>query len=174
MKESSAMRRSYGQSMVEFALILPLLLLLIFAIIDLGWYVYNYASVNQAARNGSEAAAGLPPYEAVLEDPALKIDDPCYQTILALAQSQVIQPLAAGVSVRYPDDSFDPPRSVGNPIEVSVTYRIEPLTPLFQYIPLANGGVFTFTARSVRSIEALGFIPPSPEHPDGIACDDGN
>lgn len=45
-----------GQAVVEFALVLPLFLLLIFAIIEFGWMFYNYISVENAARNAARIA----------------------------------------------------------------------------------------------------------------------
>jgi Flp pilus assembly protein TadG len=157
--------------MVEMALLLPFMLLLIFGIIDLGWYVYGFGTVYQAARNGSEAAAQLPPYEDTLEDPALMAEDPCYLTILSEVTKQtVLFDLSNSVTVRYPDDSLGMKRDVGNPIEVRVTATLRPLTPLPQFTTLANNGVYTLTASSIRSIEALGNTPPSEDYPNGIIC----
>lgn len=42
-----------GQSLVEFALVLPIFLLLLFGLIDIGRYVYTANAVNQAAREGA-------------------------------------------------------------------------------------------------------------------------
>lgn len=44
---------SRGQAMVEFALVLPLFLLLLFAFIDVGRYVYSTTAYGQAAREGA-------------------------------------------------------------------------------------------------------------------------
>ena len=51
---------SRAQGMVEFALILPLLLLLLIGIIEFGYYFFIYSSVNSAAREAVRygAAAG--------------------------------------------------------------------------------------------------------------------
>ena len=45
-----------GQAMVEFAIVLPLLLLVICAIIDFGWIFYNNISVNNCSREGARYA----------------------------------------------------------------------------------------------------------------------
>ena len=55
-------QKTPGQSMVEMALLLPLIVMVIFGIIDMGWYIFGYATVYQAARNGAEKAAEIPPY----------------------------------------------------------------------------------------------------------------
>ena len=46
-----------GQAMVEFALLLPVLLLLLCAIIDFGWLYFNQLLLNNAAREGARYAA---------------------------------------------------------------------------------------------------------------------
>lgn len=56
-KEVKAMRkRESGQSAVEFALVLPILLLLVCGIIDFGWLFYNQLSVENACREGARVA----------------------------------------------------------------------------------------------------------------------
>jgi hypothetical protein len=49
--------RSRGQSLVEFALILPILAFLIFGLLDLGRAVYVYNTLANAARAGARVAA---------------------------------------------------------------------------------------------------------------------
>ena len=45
-----------GQSLVEFALVLPILLMLLCGIIDFGWLYYNQITLNNAAREGARYA----------------------------------------------------------------------------------------------------------------------
>ena len=45
-----------GQAMVEFALILPVFLLILCGIIDFGWLFYNQLSLNNACREGARYA----------------------------------------------------------------------------------------------------------------------
>ena len=45
-----------GQALVEFALVLPVLLLLIFGIVDAGRLIYTYNTVSNAARNAARVA----------------------------------------------------------------------------------------------------------------------
>ena len=49
-------RGQESQALIEFALISPLLLLLIFGIIDIGRAVFYYDTLNHAAREGARAA----------------------------------------------------------------------------------------------------------------------
>ena len=45
-----------GQAMVEFALVIPIFLLIIFGILDLGRAVYAYSTLNNASREGARLA----------------------------------------------------------------------------------------------------------------------
>lgn len=52
-----SLRKEKGQATVEFALVLPLLILLIFGMMDFGWLFYNKIEVNNASREGARYAA---------------------------------------------------------------------------------------------------------------------
>lgn len=54
---SAARRRSTGQAMVEMALVLPILLMILFGIIDMGWLLFRWVSLHSAAREGLRIAA---------------------------------------------------------------------------------------------------------------------
>lgn len=49
-------KKESGQSVVEFAVVLPILLLIVCAIIDFGWLFYNNISVNNCSREGARFA----------------------------------------------------------------------------------------------------------------------
>lgn len=49
-------KREDGQAMVEFALILPIFLLILCGILDFGWLFYNQLSLNNACREGARYA----------------------------------------------------------------------------------------------------------------------
>jgi Flp pilus assembly protein TadG len=49
-------RRQRGQSLVEFALVLPLIVLLIFGVLDAGRAIFVYNSLSQAARQANRTA----------------------------------------------------------------------------------------------------------------------
>lgn len=46
-----------GQALVEFALVIPILLLILFAIIDVGRYVYSWNAINEASRAGARSGS---------------------------------------------------------------------------------------------------------------------
>lgn len=55
-RKSARDKREDGQAMVEFALILPVFLLILCGIIDFGWLFYNQLSLNNACREGARYA----------------------------------------------------------------------------------------------------------------------
>lgn len=158
-------RRSNGQSTVEMALILPLLLLTMFGIIDLGYYVYGYSTIYFAARNGTEVAAELPPIANKLNDAS----DGCTGAILDATQKGVVMFSdfsTNNVVISYPTNN----RALGEPIQVRIQYNIQPLTPLFRLVRFGNQGVMPVNIAARRSIEALGNGPITSQNPNGIVC----
>jgi Flp pilus assembly protein TadG len=63
-------RKTSGQSLLEFALILPLLLVLVMGLFEFGRAVFYYAALNNAAREGTRVAIVQPECD-------LRIDDDC-------------------------------------------------------------------------------------------------
>lgn len=60
MNKRRLLKSSPGQSLVEFAVILPVLLLLVMGAIDFGRVYFAYVSVTNGARNGAEYASHGP------------------------------------------------------------------------------------------------------------------
>src|SRR5260221_8175300 len=50
-------RKARGQALVEFALVLPMLMLLLTASIDFGWMMFNYVSLYNGLREGIRYAS---------------------------------------------------------------------------------------------------------------------
>lgn len=138
--------RSRGQGLVEFALVIPLVLLLFMAIFDLGTAVFSYNSLTNAAREGARLAI-------VNQDEA---------SIIQRAEGQVFvaEIDAPNVTIGYYEANDDGTPNTGDecdPVAVGClavvtfesTYR--PLTPIIAQVLFANG--VTFTASSVLSVE---------------------
>ena len=120
--------RTRGQSLVEFALVLPLFLVLVMAIMDLGLAVFSYNSITNAAREGARLAV-------VNQDTA---------KVIARAQSQAGVARTPTVTVAFyqANDDGTPNTSVTCPIGsstyigvgclavVTFTGVYEPITPL--------------------------------------------
>ena len=172
-------RRSSGQSVVEMAFVLPVLVLVLFGIIDFGYYIYGYATIYQAARNGAEKAAQIPPYQTKIS-PTLSTQETCVRNILETVQSQATLfprltandgQLDSRIQIVYPTDTAGPTgRQLGAPIEIRITYSIQPLTPLWRFVTLGQSGTMRVNAVSRRSIESLGMNPNPNYAPNLIAC----
>jgi len=168
-------KRTDGQSMVEMALLLPVLVLIIFGIIDLSYYIFGYSTMYQAVRNGAEKAADIPPYPSKVGplNPNMDRTDICVTNILSETQR---------IAVRFPDLTTDPNNSIrisyptgsthslGQPIEVAIVYKLKPLTPLWRFVTFGTSGTMTVRATARRSIEALG---DNPTALNLVACQPG-
>ncbi|MCS6881327.1 MAG: pilus assembly protein [Oscillochloridaceae bacterium] len=179
-------RRASGQSIVEMALILPFMLLVLFGIMEFGYLIWAYSTVSQAARNGAEAAAQVPPYESWLayrDNPPRDADypgfrgDACVNTVLAAVESDTTlfsgtinrgRSVVDFVTIRYPNGGNTRNLRDRGPIEVEINYPVTGLTPLYQLLRIGNSdGTITLRVVQRRSIENLGL---DPTRPAGVAC----
>lgn len=132
----NARRLSTGQTLVEYAIIVPIFLLIVLMLVDLGQAVFFYSSMQNAAREGARYA--IIPHESGGE---LSLD-------LAGAQALVIDRgiglnLALGnVQVFTLNRDADPQ---AEQVRVIVTFAFNPVSPLI--------GPLTLTARSTMWIE---------------------
>jgi Flp pilus assembly protein TadG len=139
-------RRASGQALVEFALVIPIFLLLFVALIDLGSAVFTYNSLTNAAREGARLAIVNQDTSSVLK----RAKD-------AVAIAEINDP---SVTVNFYQQNTDgtPDTSTPcNPIAngclavVSFQATYHPLTPIVGNILFPSG--VTFTAKSVLSVE---------------------
>jgi TadE-like protein len=162
-------KRSDAQSIVEMALLLPTLILILFGIIDLSYYIYGYATMYQAARNGAEKAAELPPFPRFVGPLRTTPDasELCVSNILSetLRVANRFPDLETGpgnsININYParDSNNQPLRALGAPIEISIVYNIRPLTPLWRFVTFGTQGTMRVRTTARRSLEALGDNP---------------
>ena len=110
-----AAQSSRGQTMVEFAYSIPVLLLLIFGLIDFSRAAYTAAVVQWAAQEGARSA----------------IIDPATVTQAIEGRLVGLQANRAGIVVT--------PSADGSEVTVQVTYPFEFVTPIIGR--LGNGGV---------------------------------
>jgi hypothetical protein len=127
---------STGQTLVEYAIIVPIFLLILLMLVDMGQIVFYYSSMQNAAREG--ARYGIIPHET---GGSLWLD-------LAGAQAVTIDRgiglnLAPGnVQVITLNRDADPQVEQ---VRVIVTFSFNPASPFF--------GLLTLTARSTMWIE---------------------
>jgi Flp pilus assembly protein TadG len=142
-------RRSRGQGLVEFALVLPLFLLLVFGIMDLGLAVFSYNSVTNAAREGVRLA--------IVNQDSAKV------TSKATSQARVAGTPTVTVGYYKANDDGTPDLTTTCPITGSTYIAVgclavvtfsgsyTPITPFIGRVLFKNG--VTFTAKSILPVE---------------------
>lgn len=125
-----------GQSLVEFALVLPLLLILVFGVIDFGMGLRSYISLTNAVREGARFAA--------VGNPAGTYPTDCDGATSTSVVGRVCTALGDGnlnnvqsVTVTYPDGV-----APGNRVVVSAQYEYTYITPLGDLLNFFTGGNF--------------------------------
>jgi Flp pilus assembly protein TadG len=116
-------RRDRGQSLVEFALILPLLFIVVFGIIDFGMGFHSWITVTNAAREGARLGA----VHASEDEIIAKVHD----------AANNLDPDNLDITVTNADPEAD---HVGEPVSVQVDYQYDLITPLagILHIPTFN------------------------------------
>jgi len=71
-QETAGLSRERGQSLVEAAIVVPLLLLLLAGVVELGRAFYTYIVITNAAREGARYASLYPHYCLGIEDAAFR------------------------------------------------------------------------------------------------------
>lgn len=111
-----------GQSMVEFALIVPLFLLLMFAIVDFGMGFYSWITVTNAAREGARIGAVGKDSATItqhVKDTARSLKDINSNLTISVSNAQ---------------------GSSGGTVGVTVNYKYTLITPLSGLMHLVSGG----------------------------------
>lgn len=141
--------RSRGQGLVEFALVFPLFILLVMAIVDLGLSVFAYNSITNAAREGARLA--------IVNQDTAKV------TTRAKSQASVARSQTVTVDYYQPNTDGTPDTTKACPIGSAsyiavgclavVTFQgtYAPITPIIGSIVFRNG--VTFTAETVLPVE---------------------
>ena len=104
------LKRERGESLVEFAIGVSLLLLILAGVVDLGRGFYSYVVIANAAREGARYGASYPQDEGAIRG-----------KVLAEAQGSGIALTPADVIV-----TLAPPPNKGSPVRVDVYYEFEP------------------------------------------------
>jgi len=148
--------KNRGASAVEFALIMPLFFILLFGIVDFGWYFFNQHTLQYATREGARLAlVGATLQDAVGDDDLSRRKYSIVKTIEENA-SVAIKPDDLKISIypvvpnqAEPNDSATPQNagSSGDYMRIRVLYTYKFLTPLI--------GKFFPTGGKVMRAEAL-------------------
>lgn len=117
--------RERAQSLVEFAFILPIFLLIVMATIDFAWGLRAYITITNSAREGARLAVTLGPTDP---DTVSIVQDYVADRSTGLVEG-------SDVSVNYPIDAASQ-----NPVEVTAEYDYEYITPVGKLLSLLSGG----------------------------------
>ena len=135
--------RSLGQSLVEFALILPILLILLFGILDFGRAIFAYNSVSNAARSGARVAIvnqDIGDITAAVEEEAFGLGE----------VAVTFDPNAESLP-DCPQSNAECCPAIGCVIEVAVSTEYIPATPIFSHLV----GSITVSSESQMPIERV-------------------
>jgi Flp pilus assembly protein TadG len=102
-----------GQGLVEFALVLPLLLLILIGVLDLGRLSFAAMTVTNAAREGARYGATNPTATSAI---VARAQNEAYGSIISPSQLIVSTP------------TFPEGCALGKPIQVTVTYNFQLIT----------------------------------------------
>jgi len=116
-------REEKGASAVEFALILPILVLLLFGIIQFGIAYNNYLAITHAAREGARLAAVGKYSEEIVRERAYPVNP-------------------TSITLNYPNGN-----NPGQPVEVEVSY------PVTITIPLWGEEIITLRSKGIMRLE---------------------
>ena len=137
-------KRRRGQAMVEFALVIPIFLLIFVALFDLGRAVFAYNTLTNAAREGVRLAI-------VNQHEASIIARAKHQTATIELSDPSVDIDFYQVNADGTLGSSHSPAAVGDVAVVSFETTYWPITPLISRILFANG--VTFTATSSLAVE---------------------
>ena len=140
-----------GAAVVEFALILPILILLLFGVIEFGTLMYNQQVLTNASREGARAGivAGIPrlPYyggDTSCTSPPISIE----AVVQCYAKNHLITfgstNLLPAPTITPP---YDPNAPFGTDLEVTVNYNFE-----FLVIPNFIPGINRLRAMSAETL----------------------
>ncbi len=140
MRHSTFQADEDGAAVVEFALVLPVLLLIVFGIIEIGraFYTINYAA--SATREGARIGAVCP---LPLQSGLPQMTDQCVSSIKTRV-ALYFQPL--GTALDTSDVTVIPSANttVTGPITVRIDYPYVPLTPLNWTFTMTRSATFRF------------------------------
>ncbi len=137
MKLLKRFRSSAGQSLAELAMLLPVLLILVFGIIDFGLGMHSYVTLANGVREGARYAA-VGNIAGTAADCDGVTSDTVYGRVCFTTSNLDLDELTP--SVTYPNGI-----APGNSVVVSADYNYNFITPLGDIIDFFSGGTFPTT-----------------------------
>lgn len=140
MNRSLDPRRREGQTLIEFALAFPVLLMVFLGVLEIGWMAFNQTANLNASRAGARAGA--------IGQPNQIVD----QLAKANAYGLPIQNVRVEVTdINGVPTSSAENRDSGNLITVTTEIGYQPIGPLFNFLP--GSRAVTISASSSFTID---------------------
>lgn len=134
--KDSYQTRAKGQELVEFAITIPLLLLFVMAVLDLGRAAYTYTAMQNAARSGARYGIVHPKDSTGVRNAAIQI---------AMGLN-----LAPGdIAVTWNTTPLDPTDT--ETVQVLITYQFDAMTPFLNLFLGSN--TITMSCRTIMQLE---------------------
>jgi Flp pilus assembly protein TadG len=113
-------RRSSGQGLVEFALVIPLLILMMLSIVDVGRAVFAFNTVSEAAKTAARVAIVNQNLGAIQN--------------AVITDSRISWLGLKATNVPAPTYGCTAPYSIGCVVTTTVTYQFQAITPVVSTI----------------------------------------
>jgi Flp pilus assembly protein TadG len=126
--------REKGQAMAEFALLIPIFLILLFAIVDFGMGFYSWITVTNSAREGARVGAVHPPLD-VPSSPCFgkaSLEQCIYDRVLDSAD-------LADEATKMTVTITNAQGQSGESVVVKVDYQYDLITPLAGLVQFVSG-----------------------------------
>jgi len=130
-------RSDAGQTLVEFSLVLPIMLLMLFALVDFGRGFYSWLVLTNATREGARVGA--------TQATAAAIQQKVLDTSAGLDMAHLDTPVVTGAQ-----------GARGTMVTVDVTYHFQYVTPISGILNLVGGNTLAaplITAHSSMRLE---------------------
>lgn len=126
-----------GQSLVEVALMLPVLILILAGVVDLGRVYYTYVTITNAAREGARAGASNPTDNATIKS---RTEDEAANSRMTISDSNITIDCAPYGSSSF-SSGFCASADPGDQVRISVTVQFN----------LVTGYIFGLTALTLSN-----------------------
>lgn len=148
-RKHSPIQNERGQSLVELAITLPILILLLLGTLDFGMAIFSYSMLRDAAQEGAFYGSFNPANVEDIENRARNIS-PRAEDVVFSSPVQLRDTDAIKVSVQALGDACQgATNGVANSIQVNVSYRYPMMMPLIGRIIGSNTIPLTGTATNI-------------------------
>jgi PKD repeat protein len=166
---------SRGQSLAEFALVVPVLMLILLIAVDFGRIYLGYINLQQMARVAAGFAAEHASSWDIPDSPDKAADRSKYQALIAneAALINCVLPDDGSGNVQVPDPAFPGGFEIGDPVQIQLDCQFGVLTPVISQIVgdqvrVSASSTYPVKEGAVASVPGGGGAPVSPPTADFV------